>query len=47
VLAVAGGIEKSLTLETASSDRQANMVAFGQAALKLLIECLEQAPPAK
>lgn len=47
VLAVAGGIERSLTLETASSDRQANMVAFGQAALKLLIECLEQAPPAK
>ena len=47
VLAVAGGIEKSMTLETASADRQANMVAFGQAALTLLIECLEQAPPVK
>ena len=45
VLAVAGGMEKSLTLETASSDRQANMIAFGEAALKLLIECLVQAPP--
>ena len=39
--AVGGGIEKSMTLETASSDRQANMIAFGQAALRLLIECLE------
>ena len=42
VLAVAGGMEKSMTLETASSDRQANMYAFSEAALKLLIECLEQ-----
>ncbi|MEQ1775358.1 MAG: CinA family protein [Burkholderiales bacterium] len=39
--AVGGDIEKSMTLETASSDRQANMIAFGQAALTLLIECLE------
>jgi nicotinamide-nucleotide amidase len=38
---VGGGIEKSTTLETASSDRQANMIAFGQAALTLLIDCLE------
>ncbi|HTE16441.1 MAG TPA: CinA family protein [Burkholderiales bacterium] len=38
---VGGGVEKSMTLETASSDRQANMIAFGQAALTLLIECLE------
>ena len=39
VLAVAGGgMEKSRTLETASGDRQANMIAFGQAALTLLIE---------
>lgn len=42
VLAVSGpGVEKSMTLETASGDRQANMIAFGQVALKLLIECLE------
>ncbi len=47
VLAVVGGVEKSLTLETASADRVANMYAFGEAALKLLIECLEQAPPVK
>jgi nicotinamide-nucleotide amidase len=38
---VGGGMEKSTTLETASSDRQANMIAFGQAALTLLIDCLE------
>lgn len=43
VLAVAGGVEKSLTLETASSDRQANMYRFSEAALNLLIECLESA----
>ena len=42
VFAVAGGMEKSITLETASSDRQANMIVFGQAALTLLIECLER-----
>lgn len=47
VLAVAGAAEKSLTLETASPDRVANMYAFGEAALKLLIECLEKAPPVK
>ncbi len=47
VLAVAGGMEKSLTLETASPDRIANMYAFSEAALKLLIECLEKAPALK
>lgn len=47
VLAVSGGIEKSMTLETASADRIANMYAFGETALKLLIEALEKAPPAK
>ncbi len=41
VLAVAGSMEKSRTLETASGDRQANMYAFAEASLKLLIECLE------
>ncbi len=38
---VSNGMEKSMTLETASSDRQANMIVFGQTALTLLIECLE------
>lgn len=48
VLAVcSSGFEKSMTLETASADRQANMIVFGQTALKLLIECLEAAPSAK
>lgn len=41
VLAVAGGVEKSMTLETASADRMANMYAFAETAFKLLIECLE------
>jgi nicotinamide-nucleotide amidase len=43
VLAVSGAVEKSLTLETASGDRQANMYAFSEAALNLLIECLQNA----
>ena len=41
VLAVAGPVEKSLTIETASADRVANMYAFSSAALTLLIEALE------
>ena len=41
VLAVAGPAEKSLTIETASADRVANMYAFSSAALTLLIEALE------
>ena len=42
VMAATGpGFEKAITIETASGDRQANMIAFGQAALTLLIECLE------
>ena len=43
VLAVAGPAEKSLTIETASADRVANMYAFSSAALNLLIEALEAA----
>jgi nicotinamide mononucleotide (NMN) deamidase PncC len=35
-LAVAGAVEASVTLETASSDREANMRAFAAAALALL-----------
>ena len=38
--AVAGAVERSLTLETGSADREANMHAFAQAALDLLAECL-------
>ena len=41
VLAVSGPVEKSLTLETASADRVANMYVFSEGALKLLIEALE------
>ncbi|HXZ00036.1 MAG TPA: CinA family protein [Stellaceae bacterium] len=39
-LAVAGPAERSLTLETGSADRQANMRAFAAAALDLLRQCL-------
>ncbi|MGH7074697.1 MAG: CinA family protein [Stellaceae bacterium] len=39
-IAVAGPVERSLTLETNSTDRRANMVRFADAALDLLIECL-------
>jgi PncC family amidohydrolase len=39
-LAVAGPIERSLTLETGSADREANMWAFAKAALDLLEACL-------
>lgn len=38
-LAVAGRVERSITIETGSSDRVANMYAFAAAALKLLAEC--------
>lgn len=39
-LAVAGRVERAITLETGSSDRVANMRAFAAAALKLLAESL-------
>jgi nicotinamide-nucleotide amidase len=39
-IAVAGPIERAITLETGSSDRVANMHAFAAAALDLLIEAL-------
>ena len=39
-LAVAGAVERSLTLETGSADRRANMRAFAAAALDLLRQCL-------
>ena len=39
-LAVAGLVERSLTLETGSADRRANMRAFSAAALELLRQSL-------
>ncbi|WP_454624440.1 CinA family protein [Bradyrhizobium cenepequi] len=39
-MAVAGPVEAAITLETGSSDRQANMQAFAKAALNLLLENL-------
>ena len=43
-VAVAGPVTDVRTLETASSDREANMWAFTDEALQLLIECLKRAP---
>ncbi len=42
-LAIAGRVERALTLETGHADRVTNMRAFAAAALALLIENLEQA----
>jgi PncC family amidohydrolase len=39
-LAIAGPVERSVTLETGSADRQANMRRFAASALELLIQCL-------
>jgi PncC family amidohydrolase len=39
-IAVAGPLEHAITLETGSSDRQANMLAFAKRALELLDEAL-------
>ncbi len=39
-IAVAGPAEKAVTLETGSADRLANMRAFSDAALRLLLESL-------
>ena len=41
-LAVTGPAERSLTLETGSSERYANMHAFAAAGLKLFVDVLEQ-----
>jgi nicotinamide-nucleotide amidase len=45
-IAVAGPVERALTLETGSSDRAGNMRAFSAAALDLLLEVLAAAPKA-
>ena len=42
--AVAGPVERSLTLETGRGDREANMWAFTRAALELFAACLAEAP---
>jgi nicotinamide-nucleotide amidase len=39
-IAIAGPVEKSLTVETGSPDRVANMRTFSAAALNLLLQCL-------
>ena len=39
-LAIAGPVERTLTLETASADRGANMDAFAKRALELLFEAI-------
>ena len=41
-LAVAGPVERVLTLETGQADREANMWAFARAALQLLETCVRE-----
>jgi PncC family amidohydrolase len=41
-LAVAGPVERAITLETGSGDREANMWAFAKAALELFARTLRQ-----
>ena len=41
-IAVAGPIERVLTLETGESDREANMWTFAKAALELLERCVRE-----
>ena len=41
-IAVAGPVERVITIETASADREANMWVFTRAALDLLTSCLEE-----
>ncbi len=42
-IAIAGPVERVITLETRSADREANMWAFARAALDLLSSCLKEA----
>ena len=41
-IAVAGPIERVMTLETGESDREANMWTFAKAALELLERCVQE-----
>jgi len=43
-IAVAGIVERSMTVETGNSDRIANMCAFAAAALDILTKCVDAAP---
>ena len=40
--AVTGPIERTVTLETGSSDREANMWTFARAALELFEQCIKE-----
>ena len=42
-IAVVGPVERSITVETGSTDREANMWAFAQAAFELLKQCINEA----
>jgi PncC family amidohydrolase len=42
-IAVVGPVERSITVETGSSDREANMWAFARAAFDLLEQCVREA----
>jgi PncC family amidohydrolase len=42
--AVVGPVERSMTLETGSADREANMWIFAQTALEFLETCIREAP---
>jgi PncC family amidohydrolase len=46
-IAIAGPIERAITVETGSSDRVANMRAFAAGALELLSACLGAPTPAR
>ena len=41
-IAVAGPVERVITLETGDSDREANMWTFTRSALELLEQCIEE-----
>jgi PncC family amidohydrolase len=41
-IAVAGPVERAITLETGDADREANMWAFARAALELLERCIQE-----
>lgn len=43
-VAVAGPLERTRKLRTGSAERMHNMLAFADAALQLLVECLEAQP---
>ncbi|MGH7932496.1 MAG: CinA family protein [Candidatus Binataceae bacterium] len=45
-IAITGAVERTLTLETGSADRVANMYTFAARALDLLSQCMREAPAA-